>query len=239
LPKLEKLLAIFVALGFSSLHGKVRSRNLSASICVRRTMAHKTPPVAPANRLISLFFRQRVRQIFHVNWKIYLMLGLLTALGFLPAQAADKIILQVGNATISAYHTADLESAKKEAAAAHQPIAWIASVTKVLGEQGTIAGANGRGATFHAFYALRNRAVLVFEDAYEENHRVLPLVDTALHTPDQHYTPPKVIFLNPDATEVLATVEYEPDFQKRARALADALAQVDAKMKSMLAAPRN
>jgi hypothetical protein len=57
---------------------------------------------------------------------------------------------------------------------------------------------------------LRSRTVLVFEDAFEENHKVLPLVDAALHTPDKNYTPPKVIFLNPEATEVLATVEYEP-----------------------------
>jgi len=61
---------------------------------------------------------------------------------------------------------------------------------------------------------------------------VLPLVDKALHTPEPHYTPPKVIFLNPEATEVLATVEYEPDFQKRAHALVDALEQAEAKLKS-------
>ena len=81
--------------------------------------------------------------------------------------------------------------------------------------------------------------MLVFEDAYVENHKVLPLVDQALHTPDPHYTPPKVIFLNPEATEVLATVEYQPDFVKRAQALANALAQVDAKMKSVPAPPKN
>ena len=167
-----------------------------------------------------------------------LTLGLLLPLFFLPARAADKVSLQIGNETIYAYRTADLDSAKKEAAAVHKPIAWIASVIKVLSEKGTIARPDGRGATFHAFYALRNRAVLVFEDALEENHKVLPLVDAALHTPDPHYTPPKIIFLNPDATEVLATVEYEPDFQKRARALADALEHVDAKMKTAPATPQ-
>jgi hypothetical protein len=168
-----------------------------------------------------------------MNRKMCLSFGLSLSLLFLPAQGADKIILHLGNATIYAYRTADLESAKKEAAAAHKPIAWIASATKILGETGTIARPDGRGATFHAFFALRNRAVLVFEDAYEDNHKVLPLVDAALHSPDIHYTPPKVIFLNPDATEVLAKVEYEPDFQKRAQALTDALAQVDEKMKSV------
>jgi hypothetical protein len=174
-----------------------------------------------------------------VNRKIFVALALLTALASLPILAADKIVLHIGNATISAYRTADLESAKRDAVTAHKPIAWIASATKMLGEKGTIARADGRGATFHAFYALRTRTVLVFEDAYEENHKVLPLVDRALHTPDPHYTPPKVIFLNPDATEVLATVEYEPDFQKRAYALAGAMAQAEAKLKSAPASPKN
>jgi hypothetical protein len=174
-----------------------------------------------------------------VSVKICLMLGLLTSFLLLPAWAADKVCLHIANATIYAWRTADLESAKKEAISEHKPIAWIASTTKVLGETGTISRADGRGATFHAFYALRNRAVLVFEDAFTQNHHVLPLVDAALHTPDPHYTPPKVIFLNPDATEVLATVEYEPDFQKRAHALADALEQVDAKMKSVPAPPKH
>jgi hypothetical protein len=187
----------------------------------------------------NLSFRHRVIQIFCVNRKICLTLGLVVSFFFQPARAADKVSVQIGGVTISAYRTVDLDSAKKEAAAAHKPIAWIASATKILGENGTIARPDGRGATFHAFFALRTRAVLVFEDAFAENHNVLPLVDNALHTPDPHYTPPKVIFLNPDATEVLATVEYEPDFQKRAHALADALAQVDAKMKSAPATPKN
>lgn len=174
-----------------------------------------------------------------MNRKICIALALLTALAFLQARAADKIVLHIGNVTISAYRTADLESAKKDAVAAHKPIAWIALESKVLGETGTIARKDGHGATFHAFYALRTRTILVIEDAFAENHKVLPLVDKALHTPDPHYTPPKVIFLNPDATEVLASVEFEPDFQKRAHALADALEQAEAKLKSAQASPKN
>jgi hypothetical protein len=170
---------------------------------------------------------------------ICLMLALLIGGAAFPALGADKIILHIGNATISAYRTADLESAKQEAAAAHKPIAWIASASKVLNETGTITRPDGRGATFHAFYALRSRTVLVFEDAFEENHKVLPLVDAALHTPDKNYTPPKVIFLNPDATEVLATVEYEPDAEKRAQALASALTQAEAKLKAAQPVPKN
>jgi hypothetical protein len=171
--------------------------------------------------------------------KTILTLAFLIGGAALSTFGADKIVLHIGNATISAYRTADLESAKQEAATTHKPIAWIASASKILSESGTIMRPDGRGATFHAFYALRSCTVLVFEDAFEENHKVLPLVDAALHTPDPHYTPPKVIFLNPDATEVLATVEYEPDAEKRAQALADALTQAEAKLKAAPLAPKN
>jgi len=168
-----------------------------------------------------------------VNGKFHRLVWItILAFAFFNASAADKITIIINGKTISAWRTADLESAKKEAAAAHKPIAWIASATKVLSESGTIEREDGRGATFHAFFALRSQTVIVFEDAFEENHKVLPLVDKALHTPDPHYTPPKVIFLNPNATEVLAKVEYEPDFVKRAHALADALNQAEAKMNS-------
>ena len=82
----------------------------------------------------------------------------------------------------------------------------------------------------HAFYALRDRVVLVFEDGFAENHKVLQLVDDAIHTPNHNPTLPVVVFLNPDATDVLAKVPFEPDFVKRAHALADALDQVKARM---------
>jgi hypothetical protein len=143
--------------------------------------------------------------------------------------AADKMTIMINRETISAYRTVDLESAKKEAKATHKPIAWIATSPKVLDGRGTIALANSRGATLHAFYALRDKTILVYEDAYEENHKVLPLVDAALHTPDPHYTPPTVIFLDPDATNVLAKVIYEPNFQKRAVALGNALQEIKGK----------
>jgi hypothetical protein len=82
----------------------------------------------------------------------------------------------------------------------------------------------------HAFLALHSKTVLVFMDAYEENHKVLPLVDEALHTPDPHYTPPTVVFLDPEAKRVLTTVTYEPDFERRAHALAKALEEVKGKL---------
>ena len=145
------------------------------------------------------------------------------------ASGADKVALTINNQKISAYRTADLETAKKEAKEGGKPIAWIASSPQVLDGRGTISSTNSRGATLHAFFALRDKAVLIFMDAYTENHNVLKLVDDALHTPNPHYTPPTVVFIDADAKEVLATVIYEPDFVKRARALAEALEQVKQK----------
>jgi hypothetical protein len=159
-----------------------------------------------------------------------LQLALMTGCLFaFSSNAADKVTITINKQTITAYRTVDLESAKKEAVAAKKPIAWIASAPKLLDGKGNIAQTSSRGATLHAFYALRDRAVLVFMDAYEENHKVLQLVDDALHTPDPHYTPPTVVFLDPQAKQVLATVIYEPDFQKRAGALAKALEEIKGK----------
>ena len=156
----------------------------------------------------------------------------------LHAGAADKLILHIGTQTISAWRTADLESAKKEAAAEHKAIGWIASSLRSVQEPGTIAQSGTRGATLHAFYALRDRVVLVFEDGFAENHQVLQLVDDAIHTPNHNPTLPVVVFLNPDATEVLAKVHFEPDFVTRAHALADALDQVKTKMAAVPEAPK-
>ncbi len=144
-------------------------------------------------------------------------------------QCAERLSIRVNNQLISVYPTSDLESAKKEAASAHKPIAWIATATKLLDGRGSITQTNSRGATLHAFFALRTRAVLVFMDAYEENHKCPDFIDYALHHPDPHYTPPTVLFLNSDADKVLATVTYEPDFVKRAKALALALDEVKGK----------
>jgi hypothetical protein len=146
-----------------------------------------------------------------------------------PVRGAEKIAIRINNQLISAYRTPDLESARHDAKAAHKPIAWIASSAKALDGRGSITQTNSRGATLHAFYALRDRAVLVFMDAYEENHKILQFVDDALHTPDPHYTPPTVVFLDPEATKVLATVIYEQDFVKRAKDLAKALEDIKGK----------
>ena len=161
---------------------------------------------------------------------VFLLMPALVLVSILcPAKAAEKIAVRINNQLISAYRTVDLESAKKDAKAGHKPIAWIASSPKVLDGHGSITQTNSRGATLHAFYALRDRAVLVFMDAYEENHKVVQFVDDALHTPDPHYTPPTVLFLDSDVTKVLATVIYEQDFVKRAKDLAKALEDIKGK----------
>ena len=158
------------------------------------------------------------------------MLSLFAVCCALQASAGQQLAITINNQSCPFWRTADLESAKKEAASEHKPIAWIASASQFLDGKGIISGMSSRSATLHAFFALRDRTVLVFEDAYAENHKVLALVDSALHTPDPHYTPPTVVFLNPDASEVLAKVPYEADFVKRAHDLANALETVKEKL---------
>ena len=147
----------------------------------------------------------------------------------ISVSAADKLTVTINKQTISAYRTVDLEAAKKEAAAAKKPIAWIASSPKLLDGTGTISGNGSKGATLHALYALRLSCVIVFMDAMEENHKVLQLVDDALHTPNPHYTPPTVVFLDPEVKQVLAKVPFEKDFTKRATDLGKALQEIKGK----------
>jgi hypothetical protein len=151
------------------------------------------------------------------------------AISQLRGEAAEKISVRINNQLISAYRTSDLELAKQEAVSSRNPIAWIASAPKLLDGRGTISQTNSRGATLHAVFALRARAVLVFMDAYEENHKSPGFIDYALHHPDPHYTPPTVLLLDPEATNVIATVIYEPDFVKRAKALAQGLEEAKGK----------
>jgi hypothetical protein len=169
----------------------------------------------------------KLKRAFLPLWVAVLLFGTLAT-----AQAADKLTVQIRGQTISAWRTADLESAKQEAAREHKPIAWVASSPDAL--KGRITGDGSPGATMHALYALRNQTVLVFEDGFAENHRVLGLVDDAIHTKDgqhnSHPTLPIVVFLNPAATEVIAKVEFESDFVKRAHLLADALKQAKEKL---------
>ena len=160
---------------------------------------------------------------------VRLILILALATGSAGAYAADKLTMRINNQPITMYRTSDLDAAKQEAAAAHKPIAWIASSPTLLDGRGSITQTNSRGATLHALLAVHEKTVIIFEDAYEENHKVLKLVDHALHTPNPHYVPPTVLFLDPQLTNVLATVIYEPNFKQRAAALAKALEDVKGK----------
>jgi hypothetical protein len=141
----------------------------------------------------------------------------------------NKLTVTINGQTISAWRTADLESAKKEAIAAHKPIAWIAAGPDCLSGEYDMKARGSGNATKYAFYILRDKAILVFEDAYAENHKVLALVDRALHTPDPHYQLPSVVFLDPEAKKVLTVVTYERDFANRSRSFADALDRIKGK----------
>ena len=140
----------------------------------------------------------------------------------------NKLTVTIKQQTISAWRTADLESAKKEAIAAHKPIAWIAASPDFLNGPGEMTKRGSGNATWYAFYILRDKAILVFEDAYAENHKVLPLVDKALHTP-KPLQPPNVVFLDPEAKKVLTVVTYEREFANRSRSFADALDRIKGK----------
>ena len=140
--------------------------------------------------------------------------------------AAEMLEIQLNGKTIRAYHLSDLAQAQKQAQDAKMPIAWIASSPKVLQNNGNIALSNGRGATLHAFSVFADKAVLVFQDAYAENHQGPQIVDHALHTPDPHFTPPTVVLLDSELKKVLATIRYEPDFNKRKQAFQEAAAHL-------------
>ena len=86
------------------------------------------------------------------------------------ARATDKFNLRLNNQTIVMWRTADLEAAKKAAAAALKRIAWGSSATKMINGRGTISADTLRGAALHALYAYRSQTALIFEEAYEENH---------------------------------------------------------------------
>jgi len=131
---------------------------------------------------------------------------------------------------VTAWRTGQVKEAEKQALAEHKPIAWILSDPHYLDGVEQISSGGSCSATLHALYAFRDRAILVFQDAYAKNETVMPLVDDALHAPNAGRTTPIVVFLNPDATQVLATVAYERNFVKRAQGLANALGEVEAKM---------
>ena len=143
--------------------------------------------------------------------------------------AADKIDIRIGGHHYTAYRTVDLEKAKGEAREKKQALAWIASDPKALQNDGRITGKGSRAGTSHAFAALGDRAVLVFMDAFAENHQCPKIVDEALHTPNPHYTPPTVVLLDAEMSKVLGVVIYDPDFETRKESFKRAILELEPK----------
>jgi peroxiredoxin len=144
--------------------------------------------------------------------------------------APDKLTMVINGQTVTAWRTGQLKNAEAQARSEHKPIAWILSNPDYLDGTGQISSENSRGATVHVLYAFRDRAVLVFQDPYTEHHSVLPSVHEAVNALAAGWTTPLVMLLDPDGAHVLATIPFEPDFVKRAHALANALGEAEAKM---------
>jgi hypothetical protein len=103
--------------------------------------------------------------------KLHHLIGMsLLIFAVCDTNAAEKLTVWINSQPISAWRAADFESAEKEAAAQHKPIAWVGSELSLLEGPGKISTNGGRGATLHALYALRGQTILVFEDAPTENH---------------------------------------------------------------------
>lgn len=161
---------------------------------------------------------------------IYLLAGIfLLFQPMITARAADEISVTVNNVNVYAWRAADLEKAKKQAGAEDKPIAWIVSEPEYL-KPGKISTSSPQGATLHAFFALRERAVLVFEDGAKQDNEAIKVVDDAVHTQTSHPMLPVIVFLNPEATKVLTKVKYQSDFVKRAYALGGALREAENKL---------
>jgi hypothetical protein len=125
------------------------------------------------------------------------------------------------------YRLTELAQAQAEARQDGKPLAFLATKLSLLQESEPITGTGGGAASIHAFEAFKNAAVIVFTDAYTENHTQPSLVDIALHPPDDvHYTPPKVVITDADLTKVIAVVPYTRDYATRQSLLAAALTKI-------------
>src|SRR5947209_16520835 len=113
------------------------------------------------------------------------------------------------------YRMAQLDEAKKRAVAEGKPIAWIASKPEYLTPYPKPMGKGSHAATTYAILALRKETVIVFSDATTENHQEPSLIDSALHTPDPHYTVPGVIILTPSLDKVICKAPFTSDSQER------------------------
>ncbi|WP_040547116.1 hypothetical protein [Pedosphaera parvula] len=125
------------------------------------------------------------------------------------------------------YRLSELEQAKAEAKRDNKPIAFLATATSCLQATEVRPDNSSIAATIQDFEALKNATVLVFSDSFTENHTEPPIVDAALHPPDDvHYTVPKVIIVDPDISKVIFVVRYATNATTQARLLGSALAKV-------------
>jgi hypothetical protein len=151
--------------------------------------------------------------------------------GYDPAKAAalaakQEKIRKLGRLG-AGYRLTELSQAQTEARQDGKPLAFIATKLSLLQENEPITGTGGAAASIHDFEALKNAAVIVFTDAYAENHTQPSLVDIALHPPDDvHYTPPKVVITDADLTKVIAVVPYTRDHATRQSLLTAALTKI-------------
>jgi hypothetical protein len=151
--------------------------------------------------------------------------------GYDPAKAAalaarQEKIRKLGRLG-AGYRLTELSQAQAEARQDGKPLAFIATKLSLLQENELVTGTGGAAASIHAFEALKNAAVIVFTDAYTENHTQPSLVDIALHPPDDvHYTPPKVVITDPDLTKVIAVVPYTRGYATRQSLLTAALTKI-------------
>lgn len=143
-----------------------------------------------------------------------------------PSNGAEKLKGTINNRPILCYRIADVEAAKQEAKAANKPIMWIASKPEFLTTVTSMKGSGSGHATIHALAAFADRCVLVFQDAYAENHQGPPIVDQALHTPNPHYTPPSVVLLDSGVKRVLKVITYEENFDSRKETFKNAILEL-------------
>jgi len=151
--------------------------------------------------------------------------------GYNPAKAAamaakQEKIRKLGRLG-AGYRLSELKEAQAEARAEGKPLAFLATKLSLLQEDGDMLGNNGIDAGIHAYEAFKNTTVLVFTDAYTENHTQPGIVDAALHPPDDvHYMPPKVVITDAELTRVIFVVPYNPDPTARQHLMAAALAKI-------------
>lgn len=125
------------------------------------------------------------------------------------------------------YRLSELEQAKTEAKRENKPIAFLATAASFLQATEVQSGSSSIAASIQDFETLKHATVIVFSDSFTENHTEPPIVDAALHPPDDvHYTVPKVVIVDSDITRVIFVVRYATNATVQSRLLGSALAKV-------------